>query len=104
MPDKDQEIGGMNMVDELEDSLQELEKPISSMAKVSEPGRDTPRWAGSVRSRRLDFLASLCENKDYQDILVRLRELPVRSLLINTNMTLTLMGNGSIQLRSPPIL
>ena len=92
----------MGIVDELEGSLQELEESTSGTA-ASEPSRNTPRWAGSVRSRRLEFLANLCENKDYQDILVRLREFPVGFLVINTTgLALTFAGYNSIRTRRSP--
>ena len=67
-------MGDLNAPDPLEVALQQLERT----APIAEPCKNTPRWAGSIRPRRLEFLLTLCLSTPYQSIVARLREIGVR--------------------------
>ena len=65
------------ILDALEATLQELERPAAPSLS-DEISMDVPKWAGPIRSRRLDFLAGLCQKASYQGIVGRLKGMKVR--------------------------
>ena len=65
--------------DPFEAALQQLELT----APIAEVRKDTPRWAGSIRPRRLEFLATLCQSPPYQSIVARLKEIGVRFCFVS---------------------
>ena len=65
------------ILDALEATLQELERPAAPSLS-EEISMDVPKWAGPIRSRRLEFLAGLCQKASYQGIVGRLKGMKVR--------------------------
>ena len=65
------------ILDALEATLQELERPAAPSLS-EEISMDVPKWAGPIRSRRLEFLAGLCQKASYQGIVERLKDMKVR--------------------------
>ena len=65
-----------HVVNELEVSLQQLEGLIPETGVV-QLNESVPGWAGSTRSKYLQFLARLCQNPYYQNILARFTQFEV---------------------------
>ena len=66
------------ILDALEATLQELERPAAPSPVPEEISMDVPKWAGPIQSRRPEFLAGLCQKASYQGIVERLKDMKVR--------------------------